>query len=216
MYQLPTCSSRAHASIAGVGIEPPSPTTSSSERLVARQVHAPATRRCRVLGLGQQLLERLEPLHQLLEALVRDRRGLRGERRGERVVEALDVLVLLRQPGCRRRPCRRAASSAAAAGAGSPRRARRARPSRSADQIRSAAARFIVLRLVAAAADLTAVVASTSAQTWNRNSRTPSCTGTSLSILRSSIVYWIAIVSRCSTCCASETPFFDASFSFLK
>ena len=49
-------------------------------------------------------------------------------------------------------------------------------------------------------------MASTSAQTWNRNWRTPSCTGTSLSILRSSIVYWIASVSRCSTCCASDTP----------
>ena len=84
-----------------------------------------------------------------------------------------------------------------------------------ADQIRSAAARFISL-VASALFDLTAVVASTSAQTWNRNSRTPSCTGTSLSILRSSIVYWIAIVSRCSTCAASETPFFDASFSFLK
>ena len=52
----------------------------------------------------------------------------------------------------------------------------------------------------------TAVVASTSAQMWNRNSRTPSCTGTSLSILRSSMVYWMARVSRCSTCCASDTP----------
>ena len=31
MYQLPTCSSRAQATIAGVGIEPPSVTTSSSE-----------------------------------------------------------------------------------------------------------------------------------------------------------------------------------------
>jgi hypothetical protein len=34
--------------------------------------------------------------------------------------------------------------------------------------------------------------------------------------LRSSIVYWIASVSRCSTCAASETPFFDASFSLRK
>ena len=72
-----------------------------------------------------------------------------------------------------------------------------------ADQIRSAAARFISL-VASALFDLTAVVASTSAQTWNRNSRTPSWTGTSLSILRSSIVYWIAIVSRCSTCCGER------------
>ena len=85
-----------------------------------------------------------------------------------------------------------------------------------ADQIRSAAARFIAFVSSPCAPCLTAVIASTSAQTWNRNSRTPSCTGTSLSILRSSIVYWIASVSRCSTCCASEIPFFDASFSFLK
>jgi len=84
-----------------------------------------------------------------------------------------------------------------------------------ADQIRSAAARFMSLTASLPSA-LTPVVASTSAQTWNRNSRTPSCTGTSLSILRNSIVYWIAIVSRCSTCCASETPFFDASFSLRK
>ena len=58
-----------------------------------------------------------------------------------------------------------------------------------ADQIRSAAARFISLVARPVRPSLTAVVASTSAQTWNRNSRTPSCTGTSFSILRSSIVY---------------------------
>ena len=85
-----------------------------------------------------------------------------------------------------------------------------------ADQIRSAAARFIARVSSLCMPSLTAVIASTSAQTWNRNSRTPSWTGTSFSILRSSIVYWIASVSRCSTCCASETPFLDASFSFLK
>jgi hypothetical protein len=62
----------------------------------------------------------------------------------------------------------------------------------------------------------TAVVASTSAQTWNRNWRTPSCTGTSLSMRRSSMVYWMAMVSRCSTCWASETPRLVASFSVLK
>jgi hypothetical protein len=48
-----------------------------------------------LLGLGQELFERLEPRHQLLEPLVRDRRRLGGERGGQRVVEALDVLVLL-------------------------------------------------------------------------------------------------------------------------
>ena len=57
-----------------------------------------------------------------------------------------------------------------------------------------------------------AVVASTSAQTWNRNSRTPSCTGTPSSSLRSSIVYWMASVSRCSTWLASDTPFLVVSF----
>ena len=85
-----------------------------------------------------------------------------------------------------------------------------------ADQIRSAAARFMALVSSPCTPFLTAVIASTSAQTWNRNSRTPSCTGTSLSILRSSIVYWMAIVSRCSTCWASDTPLREASFSFLK
>ena len=81
-----------------------------------------------------------------------------------------------------------------------------------ADQIRSAAVRFIVLISSLCRPDLTAVIASTSAHTWNRNWRTPSCTGTSLSILRNSIVYWMASVSRCSTCCASDTPFLVASF----
>jgi hypothetical protein len=57
-----------------------------------------------------------------------------------------------------------------------------------------------------------AVVASTSAQTWNRKSRTPSCTGTPSSSLRSSIVYWMASVSRCSTWLASDTPFLVVSF----
>ena len=85
-----------------------------------------------------------------------------------------------------------------------------------ADQIRSAAARFMTLVESLAAPDFSAIVASTSAQTWNRKLRTPSCTGTSLSILRSSMVYWIAIVSRCSTCCASDTPLRVASFSVLK
>lgn len=85
-----------------------------------------------------------------------------------------------------------------------------------ADQIRSVAARFMSRVASLWLPDLIAVIAITSAQTWNRNSRTPSCTGISLSILRSSIVYWIASVSRCSTCCASETPLRDASFSFLK
>ena len=83
-------------------------------------------------------------------------------------------------------------------------------------QIRSAAARFICFVVSPCAPWRIAVVASTSAQTWNRNWRTPSCTGTSLSMRRSSIVYWIASVSRCSTCWASETPLRVASFSFLK
>jgi hypothetical protein len=85
-----------------------------------------------------------------------------------------------------------------------------------ADQMRSAADRFIALISSDCRPYFTAVMASTSAHTWKRNSRTPSWTGTSLSILRNSIVYWMASVSRCSTCCASETPLRDASFSLLK
>ena len=149
MYQLPTCSSRAQASIAGVGIEPPSPTTSSSElSWPERSMHQRLVD-LDVLGLGQQLLERLEPPHQLLEPLVRDRGRLGGERRGERVVEALDVLVLLVGTGmpASSMPSRRVFSS------GGRRRMTSARSSREtlalADQIRSAAARFISLVVVA-------------------------------------------------------------------
>ena len=58
---------------------------------------------------------------------------------------------------------------------------------------------------------LSAARASTSAQTLNRNSRISSRTGMSLSILRSSMVYWIAIVSFCSTCCATLMSFLVAS-----
>ena len=137
---------------------------------------------------------------------MRDRRGLGGERRGERVVEALDVLVLLRRRDAgvvhavaqRLQQRRQAADDLGALlardlGAGRP------------DQVGGGALHRPWWHR-SGRRDLTAVVASTSAQTWNRNSRTPSCTGTSLSILRSSIVYWIASVSRCSTCWASETP----------
>ncbi len=85
-----------------------------------------------------------------------------------------------------------------------------------ADQVRSAAARFIVRVVSLWAPVRSALIASTSAQTWNRNWRTPSCTGTCSSILRSSIVYWIAFSSRCSTCWASDTPLRLASWVCLK
>ena len=50
-----------------------------------------------------------------------------------------------------------------------------------------------------------AAMASTSAHTLNRNSRISSRTGMSLSMLRISMVYWMARVSFCSTCWAMLT-----------
>ena len=78
-------------------------------------------------------------------------------------------------------------------------------------QMRSAAARFMAWICVLCTPWRRLVMASTSAHTWNRNSRTPSCTGRASSMRRSSIVYWITRVSRCSTCSASETAVRAAS-----
>ena len=62
---------------------------------MARQVEHQRLVDLDVSRVGQQLLERLEPRHEVFQAVVRDRRRLGGERRRQRVVELLDVLVLL-------------------------------------------------------------------------------------------------------------------------
>ncbi|MNV68213.1 hypothetical protein D3C71_1610460 [compost metagenome] len=59
----------------------------------------------------------------------------------------------------------------------------------------------------------TADKAKTSAQVLKRNSRISSRTGMSRSIVRSSIVYWMARVSLCSTCWATLTRREVACFS---
>ena len=62
---------------------------------MARQVEHHRLVDLQIGRVGQQFFQRFEPAHQFFEPLVRDRGGLGGERRGERIVQALDVFVLL-------------------------------------------------------------------------------------------------------------------------
>ncbi len=63
--------------------------------LVARQVQHHALVDVHLGLLGQQLFQGFQPLHQLAQAVVGDDGGLGGEGRSQRVVQLLDVLVLL-------------------------------------------------------------------------------------------------------------------------
>ena len=72
-------------------------------------------------------------------------------------------------------------------------------------QTRSAAVRLSAMVSACCGPSRTADSASTSAQVLKRNSRISSRTGMSRSMVRNSIVYWIASVSLCSTCWATLT-----------
>ena len=81
--------------MAGVGIEPPSPTTSSSALSCPDRssTRASSSSTSRASGSNSSSVSR-RAISSSRRSL-RDRRGLGGERRGERVVQTLHVLVLL-------------------------------------------------------------------------------------------------------------------------